>query len=297
MVSVKGLSLGKNEDPKKRGSGQAKQVSLDGLTVSPSTGSTKIEEPKLLNARWYGETAVTPAALTQIPQLELPSVAGVIENATPQDAGAYAEAFTDFASNVNNFGTAMLKRNEKIREENEAIAFNIINRFGEGDSPVKKLETYISKIEKDTERLKNKEIITENDKAQILDNEKLIRQINKRRNLGEVLLSQDRERVIINRAMSWPSHSKTVLVPDTDLNGDITDKNGELKSIPVTDLDPKDARYIKAFNDYVYGGIQLSAFELKNVEPKVSNALYNSCLLYTSPSPRDATLSRMPSSA
>ena len=54
------------------------------------------------------------------------------------------------------------------------------------------------------------------------------------------------------------------------------DKNGELKSIKVTELDPKDARYIKAFNDYVYGGIQLSAFELKNVEPKVSNALYNS---------------------
>jgi len=276
MVSVKGLSLGKNEDPKKRGSGQAKQISLDGLTVSPSTGSTKIEEPKILNARWYGETAVTPAALTQIPQLELPSVAGVIENATPQDAGAYAEAFSDFAGQVNNFGSAMLKRNEKIRKEDEAIAFNIINRFGEGDSPVKKLETYISKIEKDTERLKNKEVLTEIDKQQILDNEKLIRQINKRRNLGEVLLSQDRERVIINRAMSWPSHSKTVLVPDTDLNGDITDKNGELKSIPVTDLDPKDARYIKAFNDYVYGGIQLSAFELKNVEPKVSNALYNS---------------------
>ena len=276
MVSVKGLSLGKNEDPKKRGSGQAKQISLDGLTVSPSTGSTKIEEPKILNARWYGETAVTPAALTQIPQLELPSVAGVIENATPQDAGAYAEAFSDFAGQVNNFGTAMQKRGERIRQEDEAIAFNIINRFGEGDSPVKKLETYISKIEKDTERLKNKEVISEEDKAQILDNEKLIRQINKRRNLGEVLLSQDRERVIINRAMTWPSHSKTVLVPDTDLNGDITDKNGELKSIPVTDLDPKDARYIKAFNDYVYGGIQLSAFELKNVEPKVSNALYNS---------------------
>jgi len=276
MVSVKGLSLGKNEDPKKRGSGQAKQISLDGLTVSPSTGSTKIEEPKILNARWYGETAVTPAALTKIPQLELPSVAGVIENATPQDAGAYADAFSDFANTVNNFGSAMLKRNEKIRQEDEAIAFNIINRFGEGDSPVKKLETYISKIEKDTERLKNKEVLNENDKQQILDNEKLIRQINKRRNLGQVLLSQDRERVIINRAMTWPSHSKTVLVPDTNLDGEITDNNGELKSIPVTDLDPKDARYIKAFNDYVYGGVQLSAFELKNVEPKVSNALYNS---------------------
>ena len=31
-----------------------------------------------------------------------------------------------------------------------------------------------------------------------------------------------------------------------------------------------------------------------NAEPRVN---YNRCLLYTSPSPRDATLSRMPSSA
>ncbi len=274
MVSTKGLSLGKNEESKKRGS--AKQVSLDGLTVSPSTGNTKIEEPKILNARWYGESAVTPAALTQIPQLELPSVAGVIENATPQDAGAYADAFNEFSGRVNNFGTAVQKLNEKNQKENEAIAFNIINRFGEGDSPVKKLETYISKIEKDTERLKNKAIINDNDKEQILNNEKLIRQINKRRNLGEVLLSQDRERVVLNRAMSWPSHSKTILVPDINADGGITDKDAKLKEIRVSDLDPKDARYIKAFDDYVYGGMQLSAFELKNVEPKVSNALYNS---------------------
>jgi len=273
-TSTKGLSLGKNEDPKKRG--QAKQVSLDGINVSPSTGSTKIEEPKVLNARWYGESAVTPAALTQIPQLELPSMAGIIENAAPQDAGRYADAFTDFANTVNQSVTAISKLNESKRKENEAIAFNIINRFGEGNSPVKKLEIYIGKIEKDTERLKNKEIITDKDKQQILDNEKLIRQINKRRNLGEVLLSQDRERVVINRAMSWPSYSQTLLVPDTDLNGDITDKEGELKEIRVSDLDSKDARYIQAFNDYVYGGVQLSAFELKNVQPIVSNALHNS---------------------
>ena len=79
MVSVKGLSLGKNEDPKKKGAGVAKQISVDGITVPPSVGSTKIEQPKVVNARWFGETAVQPAALTQIPQLELPSVKGIIE--------------------------------------------------------------------------------------------------------------------------------------------------------------------------------------------------------------------------
>ena len=79
-ASTKGLSLGKNEDPKSR-RGEAKQVSLDGINVAPVTGSTQITEPKVQNARWFGESAVQPASLTKIPQLELPSMAGVIEPA------------------------------------------------------------------------------------------------------------------------------------------------------------------------------------------------------------------------
>ena len=39
--------------------------------------------------------------------------------------------------------------------------------------------------------------------------------------------------------------------------------------------------------------------QFKQIKPKIlnSNRRYYDCLLYTSPSPRDATLSRMPSSA
>ena len=59
-------------------------------------------------------------------------------------------------------------------------------------------------------------------------------------------------------------------------------------------------------NRFLFGSIEnankhqliepLSAFELRLTQP-VENGLQFSCLLYTSPSPRDATLSRMPSSA
>ena len=37
--------------------------------------------------------------------------------------------------------------------------------------------------------------------------------------------------------------------------------------------------------------------QFKKANETVMKALYYACLLYTSPSPRDATLSRMPSSA
>ena len=43
--------------------------------------------------------------------------------------------------------------------------------------------------------------------------------------------------------------------------------------------------------------LDLSVFALEEKEQKTAQAMAEGCLLYTSPSPRDATLSRMPSSA
>ena len=43
---------------------------------------------------------------------------------------------------------------------------------------------------------------------------------------------------------------------------------------------------VSVFTDYLIEALKIERFELSNA-----------CLLYTSPSPRDATLSRMPSSA
>ena len=44
-------------------------------------------------------------------------------------------------------------------------------------------------------------------------------------------------------------------------------------------------------------GMQYAGFELTHYDATTSISVVNPCLLYTSPSPRDATLSRMPSSA
>ena len=52
-------------------------------------------------------------------------------------------------------------------------------------------------------------------------------------------------------------------------------------------------------NDDKYIGIEVLANSVNNMTEMINdrNALLNSCLLYTSPSPRDRTRSRMPSSA
>ena len=44
-------------------------------------------------------------------------------------------------------------------------------------------------------------------------------------------------------------------------------------------------------------GEDLNKEEIKKLKSKLESAEYKSCLLYTSPSPRDGLLSRMPSSA
>ena len=70
-------------------------------------------------------------------------------------------------------------------------------------------------------------------------------------------------------------------------------KNVELVLAKIYDIDDEDIQkeYMSAFNDVVY-----SYDQLKN-DYELTGFNDNSCLLYTSPSPRDGLLSRMPSSA
>tara|TARA_B100001248_G_scaffold151196_1_gene113598 strand:- start:1699 stop:4140 length:2442 start_codon:yes stop_codon:yes gene_type:complete len=273
-ASTKGLSLGKNEDPKKKGGGGvAKQVSLDGITVPPVAGKSKIEEPKLVNARWFGETAVTPAALTKIPQLELPSVRGVIENATPEDAGNYATALNTFASSVQTFGSSYAKKIEADQKRYENQALKVFTEFGDPTQPVKDLSSYINKIDIRIEELRNKETQTDVSKQEILDLEKLKNQITNNRHFGDVLKSKTNANIVLNRAYSWTYKKKDILVPDLNMQGGITNEDAEPKEIRVSDLDPADPRYVKAFNDYVYGDVDLSGFEHNNIQSQVANIL------------------------
>ena len=274
MASVKGLSLGKNEDPKKKGAGVAKQISVDGITVPPSVGSTKIEQPKVVNARWFGETAVQPAALTQIPQLELPSVKGIIENATPEDAGRYAEAFSDFAQQVDSFGSSWIKKEKKVKEDLDAQALKVFYQYGDPTTAVKELDSYITKIDKRITTLKELEKQTDDSKQEILDLEKLKTQIANSRPFRESLLSVNNSQVVLNRAYGWTFAKEDILVPNTTTDGSVVDKDGELSEIRVSELDPTDSRYVQAFHNYVYGDTDLSAFDLKNIEGTIANILY-----------------------
>ena len=54
-------------------------------------------------------------------------------------------------------------------------------------------------------------------------------------------------------------------------------------------------RFFPRVNKFAYSGFYMK-FSLEKIK-ELDSLLFSVCLLYTSPSPRDATLSRMPSSA
>ena len=65
--------------------------------------------------------------------------------------------------------------------------------------------------------------------------------------------------------------------------------NGQFTTTQILGASLRDVRQVEQ--------CALAGADIVTIPSKVFWAMYNNCLLYTSPSPRDATLSRMPSSA
>ena len=62
----------------------------------------------------------------------------------------------------------------------------------------------------------------------------------------------------------------------------------------ISSLKNVDIQFFHQYDDYLLRGLNIEQKSLSEISNIVN---YNSCLLYTSPSPRDRQKSRMPSSA
>ena len=65
----------------------------------------------------------------------------------------------------------------------------------------------------------------------------------------------------------------------------------------LNELDPFNYRDLDEMKKLLRSQISSSKLALDVQSPGLPSEIYSSCLLYTSPSPRDATQARMPSSA
>ena len=74
--------------------------------------------------------------------------------------------------------------------------------------------------------------------------------------------------------------------------------NGSLIPVTIVEAGPCVVTQVKTKTNDGYDAVQVGYSELKDKHSnKAQSGHFNNCLLYTSPSPRDRTRSRMPSSA
>ena len=93
-----------------------------------------------------------------------------------------------------------------------------------------------------------------------------------------------------------PGRGRTLPAPDNDLlrSSPYPPRSARAPQKPLLPRRPSPSRLLQGV---LYGGLTRSRPRARPHPPLPRLALRCPCLLYTSPSPRDATLSRMPSSA
>ena len=94
----------------------------------------------------------------------------------------------------------------------------------------------------------------------------------------ESSMSQELGFVIINRNLEIQEFDNYMLI-DSTVSRDML-----MNPVEIEIINENICEVFFGYHDGLFGG-------------EMINVIFNSCLLYTSPSPRDATLSRMPSSA
>ena len=115
--------------------------------------------------------------------------------------------------------------------------------------------------------------------------------------LASLLFMKKISDVVDHRTQTAPLKEFSREIPWDD-EGDIIDRLGE--EIYIKHLDgPLFFGFASRFQDMVKAlpNIKVVIIRMDKVPYVDQSGLYAICLLYTSPSPRDATLSRMPSSA
>ena len=97
-------------------------------------------------------------------------------------------------------------------------------------------------------------------------------------------------KVIISTLQKFPELNRAIKIY-------LYEKSLFLKKLQKQNLDNKRVKWIKNFNSIKKGPVIFFGNEFFDAIPIKQFANINNCLLYTSPSPRDGLLSRMPSSA
>ena len=123
--------------------------------------------------------------------------------------------------------------------------------------------------------------------------------VNKIEHIGIAVKNMDDANVLFEKMLGVPSYKMEAVESEGVLTSFFQTGNNKIELLVATNPESPIAKFLEKKGE----GIHHIAFDVDDIHAEISRlksegfVLINDCLLYTSPSPRDLSTSRMPSSA
>ncbi len=282
-------------EPKKKGNQKRSQLATGQSTGDVSQVDLSFKTPQIQNFKWYGQTYSTPTEPKLVPTLDLPSVEGFYEDtrkAKQNEFSAFIDGMKTLKGELEQLPGAYTEARIKEQGVLNLEAAKILDTFQTGNdgqeiNPADKLQATINQLNKIIEQ----PLVAEGEegfsleKSQEIENaKKVLQEIESNRRLRNTITSLANERQVLDNLTQWDTYKikETVDAIDETTGQPIQARNnqGELEfesdgvtpiyeQVSLAELDPSDARYKKAYNEFIYKNTKLGIFEHNNLQPQI----------------------------
>ena len=282
-------------EPKKKGNQKRSQLATGQSTGDVSQVDLSFKTPQIQNFKWYGQTYSTPTEPKLVPTLDLPSVEGFYDDtkkAKSNEFGAWLDSFKTVKGELDQLPGAYTDARIKEQGVLNLEAAKILDTYqtgydGQEINPSDKLQATINQLKKIVEQpieAEGEQKITLEKTQEIEDAKKILQEIESNRRLRNTITSLSNERQVLDNLTQWDTYklNETVDAIDENTGQPIQARNqkGELEfesdgvtpiyeQVSLAELDPSDARYKKAYNEFIYKNTKLGIFEHNNLQPQI----------------------------
>ena len=282
-------------EPKKKGNQKRSQLATGQSTGDVSQVDLSFKTPQIQNFRWYGQTYSTPTEPKLVPTLDLPSVEGFYDDtkkAKSNEFGAWLDSFKTVKGELEQLPGAYTEARVKEQAVLNMEAAKILDTYqvdnkGTDINPADKLQSTINKLNKIINQpleAKGEEGFSLEKTQEIENAKKILQEIESNRRLRSTITSLANERKVLDNLTQWDQYKLNETVDEINENTgqpvQARNSKGELMfesdgvtpiyaQVSLAELDPSDARYKKAYNDFIYKDTKLGIFEHNNLQPQI----------------------------
>ena len=282
-------------EPRKKGNQKRSQLATGQSTGDVSQVDLSFKTPQIQNFKWYGQTYSTPTEPKLVPTLDLPSVEGFYDDtrkAKDNEFSAFIDGMKTLKGELEQLPGAYTDARVKEQAVLNLEAAKILDTYQVGNdgtdiNPADKLQATINKLNK----IIDQPLVAEGEegfsleKTEEIENaKKILQEIESNRRLRNTITSLSNERQVLDNLTQWDTYklNETVDEIDETTGQPVQARNnkGELQfesdgvtpiyaQVSLAELDPSDARYKQAYNEFIYKNSKLGIFEHNNLQPQI----------------------------